>query len=175
MPPRGKIARLPAEIKAELDKKLINNAFSDCQGLADWLSSIGYEIKKSAIGAYSKEFKERLEFLRNATEQARAIATEAGDDDNSLGDALTRLVQHKIFQILVDLEINSSMSLDDLEKLSRSISSLNRMAILQKRWMLEARERAKTAADEIETITRQAGLSDDTAALIRAKVMGVAG
>lgn len=174
MPQRGKIARLPLEIKSELDRKLINNAFSDCHGLSEWLCSIGYEIKKSTVANYSKEFKERLEFLKNATEQARAIAIEAGDDDNSLGDALTRLVQHKIFQLLVDIDEATEMDIDTLEKLSRAVSNLNKTAIVQKRWMIEVKDRAASVANEIEKIGKKAGLSDETAELIRAKVLGIA-
>lgn len=174
MPPRSKIARLPPDIKTEFDKKLVNNGFSSYRELSAWLLDQGYEISKTTVGNYSKEFKERLAFIREATEQAKAIAQEAGDDDNSLGDALTRMVQHQIFQILVELQLDEKMSLDDIERLSRSVSHLNRVAIAQKRFMDEVRRKINEVADEIETrLQSKVGMTDEFAASLRAKLLKI--
>lgn len=45
----------------------------------------------------------------------------------------------------------------------------------QKKWAVQVREKAQAAAAEVDTIVRKAGLTDDVASAIRAKILGVAG
>ena len=49
MPPRSKVAALPAEVKAWLDQALVENNFAGYEALAEELTTRGYSIGKSAL------------------------------------------------------------------------------------------------------------------------------
>jgi uncharacterized protein DUF3486 len=49
MPPRSKIDLMPKEIRAELDKRIVDGGFANYRGLAKWLDDNGYQIGKNAV------------------------------------------------------------------------------------------------------------------------------
>ncbi len=172
MPIRSSIELLPEEVRTQLNQKLIENSFSGYDALSAWLTNQGYGISKSAIHRYGQGFEERLNALKIATEQARAIAEVAGDDANFLGDAMIRVYQQKIFELLLKLEISDDPEYD-LPKIGKMIAGINATSITQKRYMDEVRNRTQKVASEVEETVKQQGLSDEAAAEIRAKIMGI--
>lgn len=177
MPQRSKVATLPENIKAELDRRLIQSGFSGYEGLEQWLGEQGWQISKSAIHRYGSKFEERLGAIAMATEQAKAIATAAEDDGNAMSDAVIRLIQEKVFQMLVEME-----SLDpenvSLTSVGMMIAKLTSSSVQVKEQQRKYREKAEQAAKEIENLLGQSknrGLSEDMAAQIRSKVLGIAG
>src|SRR5690606_36058577 len=54
MPPRSKIEQLPDDVRAELDRKLIEDGFRNYVELAQWLTDRGHASGKSAVGAYGE-------------------------------------------------------------------------------------------------------------------------
>ena len=73
MPPRSKVAALPPEVKEWLDKALVENNFGGYELLAAELKGKGYEISKTGLHRYGQQFEDRLNALKIATEQARAV------------------------------------------------------------------------------------------------------
>ena len=170
------INTLPEQIKSELNNKLIANSFSGYEELALWLANQGFNISKSSVHRYGQQFKNSLESIKLITEQARAIAEAAGDDENSLGDALTRLAQQRAFEMLLNLqEIDPDrpVPIEVLPKLGRMVADLNRSGVAVKKYRTEVLERATKVAKEVEVAIKNKGLSDETASLIRAQVMGI--
>jgi phosphohistidine phosphatase SixA len=104
MPRRSTLNNLPEEIRSELDRQLIAKGFADYHALAKWLADQGFEISKSSIQRYGSKFQAQLEALKIVTEQAKLISDHVGDDANTMADALTRLVQEKLFNIILSLE-----------------------------------------------------------------------
>ena len=101
MPQRSAISQLPEEIQLELNRRLVANSFSDYQGLSEWLEELGFEISRSSVHRHGHLFEEKLIAIKIATEQAKAIATAAGDEEGAMNDALIRLIQQKAFDVLV--------------------------------------------------------------------------
>jgi Bacteriophage Mu, Gp27 len=101
---RFKIRRLPAEIRKELDQRLIEGNFTDYRGLSAWLEERGFEISPSAINYYARKFERRLEAVRLATAQARTVVADtAGADDGHLQQALMNIVQTTLFEMMIEL------------------------------------------------------------------------
>ena len=75
-PYKGKIKRLPPDLRAEFDRRLVAGAFSDYRGLARWLRENGYSISHTALARYGRALDRKLEALKLATEQARAPASD---------------------------------------------------------------------------------------------------
>lgn len=171
MPPRSIIEQLPEALRAELDARLVRNGFADYRGLAEWLTEQGFEIKKSALHSYGQQFEDRVSALKIATAQARAIVAESPDDEGAMGEALTRLVQEKIFNVLMELEVDPETI--DLSKLTRSIAELTRSSVTLKKYTAQVRERAQAVADTAAKIAKKGGLSAEAAAEIRAAILGI--
>lgn len=172
MPQRSKVLTLPEPVKAELDKKLVAGGFTDYIALSDWLKEQGYEISKSSLHRYGTEFEQRLSAIKIATDQAQAIADTIGDDQGALGEALTRLIQEKTFQLLIEMEPLSAENIS-FTKVGEMVAKLNKTAILQKKWISDMREKANAAADEVVQVAKSGGLSAERAEEIRKKILGI--
>jgi hypothetical protein len=173
MPRRKKVDELPEEIRSELNRLLIERAFGDFRGLEGWLEERGYSIGKSSIHRYSRDFQAQMEDLRVATEQARAIAEVCGDDENSLGDALSRLAQQKLMDALRDIDPAGVEELS-LDRLVNAIANLNKSANATKKHSSDVRKKIKQVSEEVAETARSSGLSETAAEEIRRKILGVA-
>lgn len=169
MPPRSKVAALPAEVKAWLDQALAENNFSDYEALSDELAERGFAISKSALHRYGQNFEERLSALKLASEQARAVVAAAPDEEGAVNEALMRLVQEHLFKLLMSEEGKI-----DLPKVAKAVAELGRASVVQKKWQAEARAKAEAAANQVEKIAKKGGLDAATVAEIRREILGVA-
>lgn len=146
MAKRSSVTTLPSEVKEWLDRALAENGFANYQLLSDELKSRGFEISKSAVHRYGQQFEERLSALKLASEQARAVVAASPDDENSMNEALMRLVQEKMFSVIMDLEVDPAKL--NIASLAKSIAELGRASVSQKKWMAEARDLARKEASE---------------------------
>jgi len=173
MAKRSTVFMLPEDIRTELEHLLIEKGFTDYRGLAEWLGERGFEISKSAIHRYGQQFEERVEALRMATHQAKLIVETTPDDEGAVSEALMRLVQEKLFQVIMNLEIDPEKS-PNLGALARSIAELSRATVTQKKWQAEVREKAEAAAESVATVARKGGLSAESVEQIRRDILGIA-
>lgn len=171
MPQRSKVLSLPDDIKASLDKRLINGGFSDYTSLATWLEEEGYEISRSSLHRYGSEFETRLGAIRIATEQARAVVEAAGDERGDMNDALISLVQQEAFNVLVHLNDEDKNTI--LPKIGVMIAKLSKASVDQKKWMAEMKEKTAKTADEVVKTAKAGGLSAEKAEQIRKQILGI--
>ena len=136
---RTTVETLPAEIKFALEKKLIQGGFADYTGLAEWLNEQGFEISRSSVHRYGKKFEDRLSALKIATDQAKAIAEASEDDAGALNDAIIRLVQTKMFDLLMDLDVDDK----SLPRIGQAVAKLSQSAVKQKQWQADMAEKIR--------------------------------
>ena len=170
MPPRGKVAQLPPEVKAWLDQALVESNFSGYEALSAELAERGFSIGKSALHTYGQGFEDRLAALKMASEQAKAVVAAAPDEEGAVNEALMRLVQEHLFKLLMAKDGKI-----DLPKVAKAVAELGRAAVVQKKWQAEVRAKAEAAAQNVEKIAKKGGLNADTVAAIRREILGVAG
>jgi hypothetical protein len=171
MPQRSKVITLPENILAELNQKLVAGKFCDYGALAEWLQTNGFNISRSSLHRYGQDFEERLAAIALATEQARAVAEAAKDDEGNMNEALIRLVQTKAFEALTDAE-----NADNLPKMGVMIAKLSKASVDQKKWMAETRKKAAAALKNIEDKTTTGGkksLDPETLRIIREEIYGI--
>lgn len=168
MPQRSKIITLPDPVLAELNQKLLAGKFCDYSALAEWLQAQGFAISRSALHRYGQNFEERLAAITMATEQAKAVAEAAKDDEGNMNEALIRLVQTKAFEALTDAEDAQS-----LPKMGVMIAKLSKASVDQKKWTREMREKARQAADDVAKTVKAGGMSESTAKEIRQRILGI--
>jgi len=171
MPQVSKMDSLPEDIRVQLNAKIKANGFGGYEALAEWLTREGCAIGKTTVAKYGKQFKDRLERLRDATQQAKFLADEFPDDDGSMNDALLRDYQAKLFTAMQDLKIDAENL--DINKLGKIIADLSRASVSQKKFAKEIRAEARAAAaeDAAEAATAQ-GYSQASVDFIRKKVLG---
>ena len=148
MPPRSKVEQLPAEVKAWLDRALAENNFSEYEALSAELKERGFAISKSALNRYGQNFEERLSALKLASEQAKAIVDAAPDDDGAVNDSLMRLVQEKLFGLLMEEHRDNV----DLPKVAKAVAELGRASIAQKKFAIEQNARKQLIAEQREKL-----------------------
>lgn len=171
MPARSAIEQLPAEVRDELDRRLVQSGFAGYVGLAIWLREQGFDISKSAVHRYGEKFEERASALKLATDQARAIVANSPDDTGAMNEALIRLVQERLFKVLIEMEVDPSKI--NLGSLTKGIATLARASVKQKEFEQEVRARASAAAEAVEKIARKGGLSSDAVDTIRREILGI--
>jgi chitinase len=172
MPPRSIVDTLPEATREELNAKLIASGFSGYRELADWLTSQGFEIKKSALQSYGSKFEDRLQAMHIATGQAKAIVDHSPDDEGAMSEALMRLVQEKCFNILMDMEVDASRV--NISSMAKAIAELGRASVTTKKYAAEVKSRAREAADAAAKIANKGGLSKEATAEIRSAILGIA-
>jgi hypothetical protein len=168
MPARGAITQLPDAVRTELEQRLLRGGFAGYVALADWLAEQGYGIGKSAVHRYGQAFERRMAALKIATDQAKALAAESGDDEGAMNEALIRLVQTRTFEILLELDHDAAST--DLAKIGRMVADLARASVSQKKWAEQAR--AKIAA-KLDAYASRSGLSGKQAEDLRRELLGV--
>lgn len=168
---RSSVEKLPEPVKKWLDKALIEGNFSGYEALEEEIRGRGFTISKSGIHRYGTKLQEKIDGVRKSTEMARILAAEVGDDEGVLNDALVRILQDKLFHLVMDLEVDPSKI--NVQSLSRSIADLARASISQKKYMAEVRAKSKAAAEDVVKEVKKAGLSDEAANDIRKRILGI--
>lgn len=164
---RSKVAKLPTEVRAALDQRLLDGGFSDYEGLSKWLAAQGYEISESSVYRYGAAFERRVAALKSATDQARAVMQASPDDEGAMTEALTRLVQERLFTVLVDMQAIDPESVT-IDKITRAVADLTRSAISVKRFRAEVRDKvAKEAAAIRSSVVEGRPVEEQLAAIDR--------
>lgn len=181
MPRRSSIFALPAEIRDELNARLVGNGFSDYEGLAAWLNEQGYAISKSSLHRHGMGLQEDFELAMSDVQKTSALArawTQSDEDEKGdLLDATARIAQEHLLRISIALrkvESEPAVAAKHMSQVTRALADLGRMSIGQKRWAHEVRGRAQSAADAAAKIAKKGGLSSDSVNEIRRQILGIA-
>lgn len=172
MAPRSKVLQLPEAVREALEQKLIANGFSDYNGLAEWLTEQGFEIAKSSLHRWGSDFEDRVDALRIATQQAKAIVQASPDDEGAMTEALMRLMQERLFVALKDLQVDPNKI--NIGSIAKALAPIARASIAQKQYANQVRERAHAAAAALDAAAKTGGLSADTANELRKQILGIA-
>lgn len=184
MAPRSAIARLPEAVLEELNKKLIDQAFSDYDGLAVWLQAQGYQIGKTAVWQHGSSLQAKMEKSMNRARErmeiAKALRGASDDEKAALMEANEMVAMDQIMDMF---EAMGSWEAEDkvtaVPKLVRAIADLNRSAIGSSKWKREFEAEAKRlareeAAQAAASAAKAEGVSEQGIARIR-EALGMVG
>ncbi|MGH8039914.1 MAG: phage protein Gp27 family protein [Stenotrophomonas sp.] len=180
----SKIDLLPADLRAELDRRLVANAFGGSVPLSEWLAEQGFEISKTTVNERAKKLKRRLAAISASTEAMKMVAATAPDNAVDRGSAIIGLVQTDLFEALLEFQEAAEQDSDEISpaqrialyaKTAKSISELTRAAIIREKWAGDVREKTLLeAAKRVESAAIARGLSAGDASFWRKTVlMGV--
>lgn len=121
---------LPAEIRSEVDRFLIQGAtYPD---ISEFLKTKGYDISKSSIGRYGKEFLSAYQRLRIIEDQSRTLKSEAGDGLN-LEETASKMFTGQILELLV----NNNIDVRNIPRLVSDFAKLQASSVLRERNKLD--------------------------------------
>ncbi len=181
MPRRESVSSLPKEVKAWLDKSLMEGNFSGYELLESALKERGFQISKSAIHRYGQKFERRLAAIKASTDAARMLTEGAADDQDARSEAVIALVQTELFESIVNLQEATDEDIDPadriglLSKAAKNIATLARASVNQKKFRQEVQGRAEAAAANVEKIAKKGGLSPESVQALRREILGIAG
>jgi hypothetical protein len=167
---RSRVVGLPKAVKEWLDNALIEGNFSDYELLSSGLKEKGFDISKSSLHRYGSQFETRMAALKLATEQAEAIAKAVPDDENALSDALLRVVQEKVFSMLMNLEDDPKVGFAKLATIATEIAFASTNV---KEFRSKVKEKAKAAAAKVDSLVKNSGLTGDAIEEIRRSILGI--
>ena len=184
MPPRCKIAPLPAEMREWLHKALVERAFGDIVALTEELNAklkeggIAVYVGKSAVGAESQKVQRAQEAIKATTDAAKLLTDTSRDDGNLRGEAVMAMVESEMFQTMMDLreaeaEQDPFKRMEAMSKAAKNIAALSRARVNQSKFRLEIEARVKAAADKVDKLARKGGLNAATANEIRRAILGI--
>lgn len=180
MSQRGLEARLPVDVREWLEAELVRGGFAGYSRLTEELNAkleqAGVEAaSRSAVHRFGQSIEERISALKRTTEIARTLATEVGDDEGAMNDALVRLMQDKLFNLVLDLEVDPEKDDVSITKLARAVADLGRASVQQKKYQAETRAKveAKLAVLETEAKGGKGGLDPETLQRVRQEIYGL--
>jgi hypothetical protein len=175
------IERLPEDLLELLKAKLRENHFGNLDAIVELVNQALVErgdetrISRSSLSRYShNKLQPMLAQIQFSAELASTLAKSTPDIEGNINEALIRLVQDKMIRMLFDLEQDQIPSPKEMSSLAQAIAQLTRASVSQKKYREEVVRKATEAASEVEQTVKAAGLSDNAAAAIRAKILGVA-
>lgn len=169
---RSTVYKLPPKVREQLEQILIESNFTGYTELREWCLEQGFDISRSALNRFGQDFEAQVSAIKLSTDQARAIVAASPDDDNTVNDALIRLVQKDLFELLIELTPGERGKLN-LPKIAKAIADLGRASVQQKKYAAEVRKRAQAAADEIGKVATRGGLTDETVDLIKRRILQI--
>ena len=160
-------SELPDEIKDQVNRLLIED--STYPEIADFLKKKGFDISKSSVGRYGKEFLNEYKQLRIIEDQARTLVSESGEG-LVLEEAGSKLFGRKIIELLMDQDVD----IRKIPKLMMGFASLQRSSVAREKLKSELQDKVKETAEKVTEIVKSKGLSEQAANIIKNKILGIA-
>lgn len=158
---------MPVDARKDLDRILIEGA--TYEEASAFCKSRGYDISKSAVGRYGKNFLEAYQNVMRFADQAQVLKSDA-DNGLPMEEAVGKVLLQKVMSALID---NTA----DITENSRLISDVAKLVgsnIQLAKLKMDLAERARRTADAVVKMVKKGGLSADAADQIRAKILGIA-
>jgi len=181
--------RLSEDDKANLND-LIRTGKLTIDGLLEWLGEKGYEISRSSLHRYAQKYDEVAARLRQSREMTDALVAEIGDSANQgkHGRLLVEMTRSLVFDLLMKIQgadddpASPAGGLDtkDVMQLGKGLAELGRALRLDQDFETKIRDQlekeiTKKAVEAVDAVAQdnERGLSKDTVAEIKAKILGI--
>lgn len=184
---KSTISRLPEEVKSYITGKLAEGRLTLDELIADLHTryptqqQVGELPSRAAVHRYGQKLERSLFAIKASTEAAKIIRSQAGDDEDARSEALMALVQTELFEIIMQLQgaTNDDGDVDMPERLAlladvgKKVASMTNSSVNLKQFQGKVRDATRAAASAVEKTVKKAGLSDETVAEIKARILGI--
>ena len=160
---------LPSEVMAQVNRLLIEPA-TTYDDVKTWLEGQGYDISRSAIGRYGKDFFAEFQRQRMVEEQAKALVSDAEENGLILEEAAAKVFARKIFEGVM----SGSLDIQKMPRIISDFAKLQSSSIQRERLKSEYAKKAEKAAESVVDEVQKLGLSEAGVERIRRKILGIA-
>jgi len=176
---RSTIDKLPPPIREAVDAAIKRGATID--EIVEQLHALGADhVSRSAVGRYSKNYRELADQQRQISSVAKAFASEFGEADNLQGRLMIQLLNTVITRAILPVASGDEIELDgkELHYLARAVkdvasaakTDVDREAKIREETKKRAREEAAAAA---EAAGRRGGASEELIELVKREILGI--
>jgi hypothetical protein len=155
---------LPPELRQQLNRVLLEGATYD--EAAGFLNGQGYDISRSSVGRYGKEFFEAYQKIVQFEDQSRAL-TSATEKGMPMEEAVGKMLLQKVMAALVD----GSADVLEVPRLISDVAKLQRSHVAMAQWKREIEKRADAAVENIKTKSK--AIDPDTLRIIKEEIYGL--
>jgi len=143
---------LPPELRREVDRLLLEPGVT-YDDIREFLAGRGYDISRSSIGRYGKEYLESYQRLKIAIDQAKCMKAEAGD-----GLALEEAVANLALQQCLEGLTRGTIQVADVPKILGEIARIQSSSVARERHKAQLRaqilaEAEQKAAEAVDAAT----------------------
>ncbi len=164
---RSKIeVELPPEVRKSVNRLLVEGA--TYEEVSEYLAEQGYDISRSSVGRYGKDFFDMLRQLR--VDEGKSEALIEGDDTMALEHAASKLL---VQQVIAGISIGS-INVAEVPRIMSDLAKLQSSSIQRENYRREIRERTEKAAETVEKKLTKAGVTKEVADAIKREVLGIA-
>lgn len=134
----------------------------------EWLLAKGYTLSRSAVGAWKRKFLADDRYAASAETAKVVIEAAKSGGVVSVSDAVTLQMQHMIFEQLLSMQEDGTVTAKDL----RSLSTASRNAIAGKLVLEELRTKQAEAIAEAEKEAKAGGSAEAVVSKVR-EILGI--
>lgn len=157
---------LPPDIQANVNRLLTEQ--KTYEEVAEYLREEGYDISRSSVGRYGKDFFKLTSLARVFEAKAKALVD--GQDMMTIEHATSKLLIQEVLTRLMNGEIN----ITEAPRILSDVAKLQSSSIQRNRYLREIRERVEKVAETVEKKVTKAGVSKEIADMIKRDVLGIA-
>jgi len=166
------ISRMPPELRREIEKLLAEGRTYD--EIVGAVRGLGGQVSRSAVGRHAVEWRELTDRLRLAREMSQAIGRELEEVDGDAGRLVIESLQGLLLQAQLELG-KEAVDPKTIASMSKAVRDLQAALKTNVETELKVRERAaKDAAKAADLASAELGLSEETATVLRARILGIA-
>src|SRR5208282_4129999 len=92
MPARSKIAMLPPTMRTELERRIVERAFSGYPDLAEWLQAQCYHIAHDTLQRHDSRLQDKINAMEKLAGEAEASTEEAHRATGNLTNVTIQLI-----------------------------------------------------------------------------------
>lgn len=181
---KSKLSKLPAEVKAYIEARLVEGRLTLDELIADLRqrfpaqAAAGELPSRAGVGRYGQVLQRRVDAIQAATQAAKIISQHAGDSQDARSEALTALVQTELFEAILTLQETSAEEVEPGERVTmlsaaaKNIATLTRSSVNLKKFQAEVEEatRKKLLEEQrakLEAMPAKGGVTTETKLAIR--------
>ena len=180
---KSSIDRLSAELRQKLNE-LLSRPEATQQEVTEALNEAAGEtvVSKSAVNRYAQRMRKLADRNRQAREVVRECLAEIGPEgQNEIGEMLIHRLRNFAFDLMGTIDEQKADSPEAIERaakltgqLSRALRDLESAATANAERRRKLQAEVEAAAADVERTARKGGISDETAAELRRRILGIA-
>jgi len=181
MAKKSKIKRMPAEVRALIERLLREDRLSLDEMIAEVKAQFpdAEPPSRSGLHRYKEGFDQLTERMRSIETMANALVGELGEDaGEKAGALLAQSITTLAANAALQAHANDETSVEDVRKLARAAKDVlqaRRISLTERRELEKAAEERllKEQRARLDGVVKRRGMSADTADQIKREILGV--